>query len=302
MIFRRSASWPITLGVIMIVLLVVLLISWILVTAMAAVEGPDPTLYWTMLAIGTVFLVLLLVGVVLYLFLSIKAVQLSQRQSNFIDSVTHELKSPIASLKLYLQTMTRRQLTTQQTDEFHHSMLEDIERLDSLINHLLDAARVDREPVQVPLEDIDLQALTRQVVGSLSQLYRLPDDAIQLNLQPALVRGRSSDLEMIVRNLVDNAIKYGGDIPQVEVELTSDEHRLVTLRISDNGPGIPAKLRRKIFGRFVRLGSELERKKAGTGLGLFIVRQLVRQLRGKVSVRERTDGPGTVFEVELPGN
>ncbi len=299
MIFRRSLSWPITLGVIMIVLLVVLLVGWIVVTAGAALEDEAPAQYWTLLAVGTTFLVLVLVGVILYLWLSIKAVRLNQRQSNFIDSVTHELKSPIASLKLYLQTLTRRKLTPEQTEEFHRSMIEDLERLDSLINHLLDAARVDREPVEIPLEDVDLSGLLQSIAHTTCQVYGLPESTVQVRLQSVVLRSRRSDLEMVFRNLIDNAIKYSGTPPAVQVELTTSDH-WVTTKISDNGPGIPLKLRRKVFGRFVRLGSELERKQAGTGLGLFIVRQLVRQMRGKISVRGGEGSIGTVFEVVLP--
>jgi signal transduction histidine kinase len=299
MITRRSLSWPITLGVSMIVLLVALAVGWIIVTARSALAGEDAALYWTLLAVGTTVLVLLLVGVVVYLLLSIKSVRLSQRQSNFIDSVTHELKSPIASLKLYLQTLSRRKVSDEQAEGFHRSMLEDLERLDNLINHLLDAARIEREPIEAPLEEVDLAQLIRSIAHTTCQHYRLPEDAVELRLNPAALRGRPADLEIIFRNLIDNAVKYSAPQPKVEVDLTARDGR-VTARISDNGPGIPINLRRKIFGRFVRLGSELERKQSGTGLGLFIARQLVRRMRGKITVRGRGSQRGTVFEVELP--
>jgi two-component system phosphate regulon sensor histidine kinase PhoR len=299
MISRRSLSWPVTLAVIMILLLVALAVGWIIVTARSALEGEDAALYWTLLAVGTTFLVLLLVGVVVYLLLSIKSVRLTQRQSNFIDSVTHELKSPIASLKLYLQTLARRNVSPEQAGDFHRAMLEDLDRLDSLINHLLDAARIEREPLEAPLEEVDLTQLITSVANTARQNYHLTENAVELRLTPATLQGRPADLEMLFRNLIDNAIKYASPQPKVEVDLSAQDGR-VTARISDNGPGIPINLRRKIFGRFVRLGSELERKQAGTGLGLFIVRQLVRRMRGKITVRGRGNQPGTMFEVELP--
>ena len=105
---------------------------------------------------------------------------------------------------------------------------------------------------------------------------------------------------MVFRNLIDNAIKYGGAEPAVEVDSQFVGDDRVVTRIVDNGRGIPAKLRRKIFGRFVRLGSELERSQSGTGLGLFIVRTLVNRLQGKISVRDRVGQSGTIFEIELP--
>jgi signal transduction histidine kinase len=131
--------------------------------------------------------------------------------------------------------------------------------------------------------------------------YRLPLETIELKLSPATVRARQIDIEMVFRNLLDNAIKYGGAEPAVQVESYANGDGLVMTRITDNGPGIPAKLRRKIFRRFVRLGSELERSKTGTGLGLFIVRTLVKRLHGQIHVRERGGQSGTIFEVELPG-
>src|SRR5688572_13873177 len=155
MLERRSLGWPITLGVVMIVLLVVLTVGWVVVTGYNG--------WWAILAVGTTLLVLVLVGVVMYLSLTIKEIRLNQRQSNFMDSVTHELKSPIASLKLYLQTLTRRQVSEQEQADFHRFMLEDLDRLDRLINHMLDAARLDQRPVEQDLEDVELSALLQRV-------------------------------------------------------------------------------------------------------------------------------------------
>ncbi len=132
------------------------------------------------------------------------------------------------------------------------------------------------------------------------QRYQLPESIIALRLQPTQVHGRAGDLEIVFRNLIDNAVKYSGVNPQVEIEVESNGSGRAIARISDNGPGIPFNLRRKIFGRFVRLGNELERKTPGTGLGLYIVRTLVKRMGGKVQVSGRTSGPGTVFEVDLP--
>jgi signal transduction histidine kinase len=252
------------------------------------------------LAVGTTFLVLVLVGVVLYLSLSVKEINLNQRQANFIDSVTHELKSPLASLKLYLQTLTHRNVTELQQADFFRFMLEDVERLDSLINHLLDAARVEQETGDDESSIVLLSEMLQTCAATACQSHRVSEDVVSLKTEPASVRGRPMDIEMIFRNLIDNAIKYSGEVPRVEIESWLDLRGRVVVRIADNGPGIPAKLRRKIFGRFVRVGTELERSKPGTGLGLFIVRTLVKRMRGSISVRSRTTGPGTVFEVQLP--
>ena len=141
---RRSLKLPITLGVLMIVSVIVLTVGWVLLSTFGAVANSRwAPLYWTLLTVGTAFLVFVLVGVVLYLRLSVETINLNRRQSNFIDSVTHELKSPLASLKLYLQTLERCRVSPEEQESFVRFMLDDVERLDTLINHLLDAARLD---------------------------------------------------------------------------------------------------------------------------------------------------------------
>ncbi len=286
----------------MIVLLIVLTVGWVLLAVFGALsETGSSAFYWVALSLGTVFIGLLLLGVVLYLVLSIKAINLTHRQSNFIDSVTHELKSPIASMKLYLQTLTRRSLSREERSDFYCFMLEDVERLDLLINQVLDARRLESGRADGEVEDVPLADLLRQCAEAVCLRYRVPKETIELDLQECIVPARQMDLDMIFRNLLDNAIKYAGAEPLVEVSLERAAGRNAVVRICDNGRGIPHKLRRKIFGRFVRLGFELQREEPGTGLGLYIVRTAVRRLRGRVRVRDRDKGPGTVFEVRLPG-
>ncbi|MFV1964679.1 MAG: sensor histidine kinase [Pirellulaceae bacterium] len=299
---RRSLKWPITLGVTMIVLLVALTVGWVLLAVFGALTDRSfAPLYWTLLTIGTTFLVLVLVGVVMYLALTVKAINLTRRQSNFIDSVTHELKSPIASLKLYLQTLNRHQVTEAERENFVRFMLEDVERLDSLTNHMLDAAGLDRVAKESEIESIRLDHLLRQCVEEVRLRYRTSADAVHVKVQPSRVSARNVDLNMIFRNLVDNAIKYAGDPPWVEILSQPDDDGTVVTLVYDNGRGIPRQSRRKIFRRFVRLGVELKREKPGTGLGLYIVHTLVQRLGGSVHVHDRDPGPGTVFEVRLPG-
>ena len=289
------------LAIVMIALLVVLTIGWVLLTVFGASAKPtDAGLFWTLLPIGTTFIALLLAGVVIYLVFSIKAINFSRRQSNFIDSVTHELKSPMASMKLYLQTLHRREVGHEEQAAFYRFMLEDVERLDHLINQMLNAGRLESGRVDGETESVSLDDLLRECAEGVCLRYRIPAETVRLDVQPCTVRAGRLDLEMIFRNLLDNAVKYAAAEPQVEVSLrpTSDGGSLT--RIADNGRGVPHKLRRKIFGRFVRLGLELEREKPGTGLGLYIVRTLVRRLRGRIRVRDREKGPGTAFEVQLP--
>ncbi|HVU86718.1 MAG TPA: histidine kinase dimerization/phospho-acceptor domain-containing protein, partial [Pirellulales bacterium] len=176
MLTRRSLGWPITLGVVMIVLLVALTVGWIVVVVVAANRTSSSGYWWAILAVGTTFLALVLVGVVLYLLLSIKEIRLNQRQSNFIDSVTHELKSPLASLKLYVQTLSRRNVTDAQQADFHRFMLDDLQRLDSLINHMLDTARLNVAPPRDEAVDVEVADVLRSCAKTACMHYRLPDE------------------------------------------------------------------------------------------------------------------------------
>lgn len=288
---RQRLGWPITLAVILIVLLIALAIGWILLT-----DQNVP-----LLTFGATTFVLIVVGVVMYLVLSIRSININQRQSNFIDSVTHELKSPIASLKLYLQTLSRRQLSDDERQEFYDSMLEDVERLDKLINEILDAARLERGDQAAETQDVALGDLIRACGDEVCQRHQVPLTTIQYQMTPLVVHGAKVDLELLFRNILDNAVKYGGDPPCVEVQLAELYNGRIAVRIADNGSGIPIRHRQRIFGRFVRLGTELEREKKGTGLGLYIVSTLAKKLNGKIRVRGRDKTVGAIFEVTMPG-
>jgi signal transduction histidine kinase len=294
MLKRPSLTAPITLGVVMIVLVVILFIIWILGTLLAAGNV-------AILATGTILLAGVLGCVIAYLTLTVKAVNLNRRQSNFIDAVTHELKSPIASLKLYLQTMARRSVDQQQQQDFHKIMLEDVERLDSLINHLLEAASIERKVEPDTKEKVRLDQLLEECGSAICIRYRVPSETVEIDSPEVTVRSELVQLEILFRNLIDNAVKYGGSPPQVQVRVKPDSDHRVTVSIVDNGAGIPANQRRKVFGRFIRLGNELERSTPGTGLGLYLVRNVLKAINGTIRVTDREPGCGTEFEVTLPG-
>jgi len=298
---RRSLRLPILLAVAMTALLAVLTVGWILLTVFGASQGRRPTaIFWTFLAVGTSFIGLLLAGVVVYLILTIKAVNLTRRQSNFIDSVTHELRSPLASMKLYLQTLGKHRVGDAEREEFLAFLLEDVERLDRLVGQILIAARLDAGRREGEEEAVDLAGLLTESAEAIRQRHRAPEEALRLDLEPCTARGRRADLEILLHNLLDNAFKYAGTPPRVRAEVRVESERTVVVRIGDNGPGVPPRQRRRIFRRFVRLGSELERERTGTGLGLHIARAIVRRVRGRIRVTDAVSGPGAVFEVRLP--
>jgi signal transduction histidine kinase len=305
MLERRSLRAPLILGVVLIVLVVILGAIWAVANILGITDS-DQSVVWTLFIIGSFLLVGILAGVIVYVTLTVKAFKLNQRQSNFIDSVTHELKSPIASLKLYLQTMSRRTVDEEQQRDFHRIMLDDVERLDALINHLLDAARIERGIQNEGAETFRLDELLRQCATAACMRYRAAPDTVQVDAPQITVHGQLVQYEILFRNLIDNAVKYGGSPPKVVASIRMEEGKNrgehVTVSIVDNGAGIPQEMRRKIFGRFVRLGSELERSRPGTGLGLHLVRTISKAVGANIRIRGRkeVDGTsGTVFEVTM---
>ena len=290
---RSSLTWYITLPVVLLALIVALLLIWII--------GQAAEQHWALLTVGTVFFALILIGVVVYFIWTFREYRLNRRQANFIDSVTHELKSPIAAIKLCLQTLDLRSVTPEQQREYYRFMIEDVQRLDSLIDHLLAVARLDHAESDVPMEDVPLARLLTSCAEEVRRRYELPSDRMRLELEPCLVRGSPRDLEMVFLNLLDNAAKYGAREAMVHVHSSVHRGKHVTVKISDNGKGVNFDLRRKIFQRFYRGGSELERTTKGTGLGLFIVKSLVGKMKGKIFVHSRGPLGGATFEVELPG-
>src|SRR5437762_11339270 len=170
---HRSLRWPITIGVLMFVMLAAVLVGWIILISRGFfIDRPWAGLYIALLSVGVAFLTFAIVGTALYLTLSIKAINLSRRQSNFIDAVTHELKSPIASLKLYLQTLHRRHISPAEQEVFVKNMLEDVDRLDQLINHLLDVARLEKDRVGPQPEDVRLDDVLRAAAAAACQRYQ----------------------------------------------------------------------------------------------------------------------------------
>lgn len=291
---RSTLHLPITLSVVLMVLNATLMVCWIVLLAQST--------GWGALITGVVVFAVILAGLSFYMVLMIKEVRLNQRQANFVDSVTHELKSPIATLRLYLETLQMRSVPEGQREQFYGVMEDELERLDHLITQLLEVGRLDAIGEQSEPEELALDELLVKCGVAACALHKLdPETTLQYETQPCQIVARRLVVESVFRNLIDNAIKYGGDPPQVVVECRLTERGHVVIRISDNGAGVPPELRKRIFGLFFRAGSELTRRQKGTGLGLYIVYVLVRHLKGRIAVHDRVGQPGSVFEVDLPG-
>ncbi len=295
-IFRRRSTFhlPIYLSACVMALNITLMVCWIIVLARGA--------QWTALTVGVLAFTLALAGIIVWLVLTIKEIRLNHRQANFVDSVTHELKSPIAALQLYLQTLRMRNLDADRREEFHATMEAELGRLDQLINQLLEVGRLDAIGANEMTEDIDLRDLVRECSESSSLHHGvIAAETFSLDIAPMVVHSRRIVVRMILSNLLDNAVKYGGEPPRVHVSglLIGGRARL---RITNNGEAVPYEDRKKIFQIFYRGGSELQRTRKGTGLGLYIVSTLLRRLKGWIHVVDRADGQkGCTFELEIPG-
>jgi K+-sensing histidine kinase KdpD len=187
-----------------------------------------------------------------------------------------------------------------QRQQFYQTMMEDVERLDRLINQLLDVARlqrVDQEPV--PKEWVSIDGVIRDNIESLTKQHGIDRDIFRFQECGCELFVQRVDLDVLLRNVMDNAIKYAASSPEIDV-VVGVENGDAVICVSDNGAGIPRHLRRKIFSRFYRAGDELERKKPGVGLGLFLVRSIVERLRGSITVGERAKGGGAMFVIRIP--
>lgn len=292
--FRRRSKihLPVTLSVSLMLLNLTLMICWIILLAQWS--------RWTTMTIGVIAFTTILAGLSVWLVLTLKEITLNNRQANFVDSVTHELKSPIAALQLYLETLRMRHLTDEKRDEFHGIMELELQRLDRLISQLLEVGRLDALGENEEPTEIDMEPMLRYFAETVCAHRQLRvEDVFTFDVEPVSVTSRKIVLDLIFSNLIENAVKYSGTPPEVHVKLRPHGRSRLLVEISNNGPGVPFEDRKKVFQIFYRGGSELERRQKGTGLGLYIVSTLVRRLGGRISVHDRD--PGCSFRVELPG-
>jgi two-component system, OmpR family, sensor histidine kinase SenX3 len=300
---KRPKWLHITMGVGLIVVAVALTVGWqILGQPELPRPGPGPgTLRLFIYFFGTLLFLLLIAGLVMIVILLVREVRLNERQSNFVSAVTHELKTPVASLKLYLDTLQMRDLPESRRLDFYQTMGQDIERLHATINNVLNAAMYTERAVEDP-RPLDLARLTRRAIDLTRTRHQLPREAISYaGPEGLVVNGDASALETAVLNLLDNAVKYSKDAVEVEVELRADDDGQAHLRVADHGIGMTRTHLRFVFKRFYRIGPESRRNRPGTGLGLFIVRSVVKGHGGTVSADSPGPDRGSTFTMTLPG-
>ncbi len=299
---RRSIGFPLTLGIVLGLLVLALAVGWqILVVADARpVAAGLSKLDWVLLVLGTLFFVLVMIGLVWLSAWLVREVRLNQRQRAFLDAVTHEMKTPLASMRLYTDTLVRHDPEPDRRRAFLKRMLEDLDRLDRTVDQVLTAARAEEPGRRKLAERIALGALLRECIDEVSALHELPEGAIRLHGTSASdVRGDAGELFLVFRNLLENAVKYSDDPVEVSVRVSANGDGRVKVDISDRGIGIPAGELRKIFQRFYQVGRDVRRTASGLGLGLFIVRNLVRRQGGRVVAHSKGRGTGSRFTVTL---
>jgi signal transduction histidine kinase len=258
------------------------------------VGGPD----WLILTEGMLLLVSMLVGVYVIFLYWKKQSALVREQHQFISQVTHELKSPLASLQLHLETLRRHQLSPERQAAFLETMLSDAGRLNGLIDNLLSANRVDQKHWLLDLQTIDFSAFVEKYFRA--RQFTLPKAGkLSLEITPGIHADIDRDaMETVLRNLLENAILYSDRSPDITVTLTSDADKC-TLDFADRGRGIEINEQKKIFNMFYRIRRKKENIR-GTGLGLFIVHATVRRHHGQVKVESKGPGEGTTFRIILP--
>lgn len=249
------------------------------------------------LAEGSVFIALLVAGLFGVNRVFRKEIELAEQQRNFLLSITHELKSPLSTIKISLQTLLKRKLDQEKTDKLVNNSLADLDRLESLVDNILFAAKIERSEPGFSNEEIAASEIVSRIAERFSTNKK--QIKIEASIQPEVyLKLDGLAFTSMVINLIENAIKYSEPETEVQVRLHTKSSKAV-FEVADHGVGVPVALRHKIFEKFYRIGSEDTRKTKGTGLGLYIVKRFVEIYNGDITVRDNTPS-GSIFTVTLP--
>lgn len=297
---NRSISVPITLGSASVALCILVLVGWVLVIAqnLEVTERFTENVWW--LVFGIFSLAAIITVLVLFSVFLVRETLEVRRQTSFIDSVTHELKSPLTSLSMGLQTLERPDLAEAHKEQVRLMMQRDVERLSVFIEDVLEASRIDHGFRGMGVSEFPLDHLLARAIETITRRYDLPDDAIRTALPGSMILYTDATaLETVLKNLLDNAVKYSDGPVRVQVETELGPKEL-WIRVSDQGIGIPEGMVGRVTDRFFRVPNESVRRRPGTGLGLYVVNALVRSLGGRLSAHSEGPGKGTTMTVTLP--
>lgn len=292
---RRSVAVVIALGATLVSIAVALNVTWILLNWQKV----------ALLILGLVFFAAIIAGVALNTVFLVREIRRNEQHDAFINAVSHELKTPIASIRLYLETLKTRDVDEAQRREFYDVMLADSQRLLGTVEQVLQAARAGHKGRRVRTRIVDVGELVKDCAETTRAHYNLDASALRYvesanGSARAAVRGDREELRAAVSNLLDNAVKYSPKEIDVTVSVEARDARTVAVRVSDRGVGIRPGQTRRIFNRFYRAPGRIAARVKGTGLGLFIVRSVVEQHGGRVFAESEGPGRGSTFTILLP--
>jgi two-component system sensor histidine kinase SenX3 len=287
----RAIVFFITLGACLVGLAVFLNVSWIVVNWRRDV--------W--LVLGVIFFSVIIAGVVVNTIFLVREIRRNEQQDSFLNAVTHELKTPIASIRLYLETLQSRGVDDTQRREFYRIMLEDADRLLATVDQVLKAGEARHGSRSNQWLEVDFSKIVEETAELARLRHNLLPQTLRFGADPPaelLVMGKPEELRTAVFNLFDNAIKYSGVEKNIVVDLTTTDRDTIVLSVRDRGIGIPRPELKRIFSRFYRVPNTGQVK--GTGLGLFIVRAVARRYGGDAYAESEGEGRGSTFTISLP--
>jgi two-component system sensor histidine kinase SenX3 len=289
---RHKSVWvfiALAAGLISVILL--LYVGWILLNWRNGI----------LLFFGVILLAVIISGVILNTTFLVREIRRNEQHDAFINAVTHELKTPVASIRLYVETLLSRSVDDKKSKEFYRAMLEDSERLLSTIDQILRTGRIGPSSHLVNLAPIDLRELVEECVARARKLYNLKPESLQY--LPGLrteIQGDIDEVRAAISNLIDNAIKYSGNPVHVTIEMAKVDSKYIAVRVKDQGIGIPRTELKQIFKRFYRIPGAASRRAQGTGLGLYIVRSVAKRHRGRAWAESEGPGHGSTFVLQFP--
>ncbi|MBV9504265.1 MAG: HAMP domain-containing histidine kinase [Acidobacteriia bacterium] len=288
---RKSIAFFIALGAGLISVILLLYIGWVLLNWRTGL----------LLFLGILLLAVIIGGVVLNTLFLVREIRRNEQHDAFINAVTHELKTPVASIRLYLETLQTHRLEDAKRDEFYRTMLADSDRLLGTIEQVLRTGRLGPGNRKLNLDDVRLRAVVEDCVRRAGTLYHLLPEALKIEEGPEItIRGDPDEIQAAVSNLIDNAVKYSDQSVSVTVAIRPEAGRYVSLRVTDRGAGIPGSELKRIFRRFYRAPGALAMRVKGTGLGLYIVRSVARRHGGRTWAESKGPGHGSTFVLQLP--
>ncbi|HWX55048.1 MAG TPA: HAMP domain-containing sensor histidine kinase [Verrucomicrobiae bacterium] len=289
----KTIAFFITLGVCLVGLAVALNVGWIVLNWRRVVP----------LVLGIIFFGLIIAGLVLNTIFLVREVRRNEQQDSFLNAVTHELKTPITSIRLYLETLERRHVEDTQRHEFYRLMLEDTDRLLGTVEQVLRAGEVRHRDARKDWRDVNFTALARESVELVRLRHHLSPQEIFFGAEPPgqiTLLGNAEDLRTAIANLLENAVKYSGPKRKIEVTIATPDLDKVLFSVRDSGIGLPRGETKQIFKRFYRVPNRATNQIKGTGLGLFIVRSIARRHGGDVTAESEGEGRGSTFTMRLP--